>query len=97
VREIAWDYDALKAGKLRLEALSIIFRDGEIVDVARPAPLPPQSTCRASRQRAGSDWHAALPSLAPGGGNATAGEQHTGALQPVQPRGGGPVHASGGH
>jgi type VI secretion system protein ImpJ len=34
VREIAWDYDALKAGKLRLEALSIIFRDGEIVDVA---------------------------------------------------------------
>jgi len=81
VREIAWDFDALKAGKLRLEMLSLIFRDGEIVDAPASAPLPlavdlsriPASVLEVT-------WYAALPSLAPGGGNAAPhGEQHTGA------------------
>jgi len=81
VREIAWDHDALKAGKLRPEALSIIFRDGEIVDAPASAPLPPAvdlSRVPASVQEV--TWHAALPSLAPAGGNAAPiGEQHNGA------------------
>ena len=81
VREIAWDFDALKAGKLRLEALSLIFRDGEIVDAPASVPLPlaiDLSRIPASVQEV--TWYAALPSLAPGGGNAAAhDEQHSGA------------------
>ena len=40
VGNLQWDFDALKAGKLRLEVLSLIFRDGEIVDAPASAPLP---------------------------------------------------------
>jgi len=81
VREIAWDHDALKAGKLRLEALSIIFRDGEIVDAPASAPLPPTvDLSRIPPSVPEVTWHAALPSLAPAGGNAAPiGEQHNGA------------------
>jgi type VI secretion system protein ImpJ len=81
VREIAWDFDALKAGKLRLDALSIVFRDGEIVEAPASAPLPPAiDLSRIPASVLEVTWHAALPSLAPGGGNAAAAdEQHTGA------------------
>jgi type VI secretion system protein ImpJ len=72
VRSIEWDYDALKANRLRLQSLSLIFRDGEIVDAPSSDPLPvavdlstiPPSVLEVT-------WHAALPSLAPGGGNAS--------------------------
>lgn len=81
VREIAWDYDALKAGRLRLEALSLIFRDGEIVDAPGSTALPQAidlSRIPASVQEV--TWHAALPSLAPGGGNAApAGDRQSAA------------------
>lgn len=80
VNEISWDLDALKAGKLRLESLSLIFRDGDIVDAPASAPLPPAvdlSRIPASLQEV--TWYAALPSLAPGGGNAALDAQHAGA------------------
>lgn len=72
VRSVEWDYDALKANRLRLQALSLIFRDGEIVDAPSSDQLPvavdlstiPPSVLEVT-------WHAALPSLAPGGGNAS--------------------------
>jgi type VI secretion system protein ImpJ len=80
VREIAWDLDALKAGRLRLESLSLIFRDGEIVDAPASAPLPPAvDLARIPVSVAEVTWYAALPSLAPGGGNAGAEAQHAGA------------------
>jgi type VI secretion system protein ImpJ len=71
VRSIEWDYDALKADRLRLQSLSLIFRDGEIVDAPSSDPLPvavdlsviPPSVLELT-------WYAALPTLAPGGGNA---------------------------
>lgn len=71
VRRIEWDYDALKADRLRLQALSLIFQDGEIVDAPSSEPLPVAidlSTLPASLQEV--TWYAALPALAPGGGNA---------------------------
>jgi len=74
VRHIAWDLDALKADRLRLQALSVMFRDGEIVDAPASAPLPPAvdlSALPASLQDV--TWYAALPALAPGGGNAASG------------------------
>lgn len=77
VREIVWDLDALKAGKLRLEALSLIFRDGEIVDAPASAPLPPPldlSRIPTSVQEV--TWYAALPSLTPTGNVASLGELH---------------------
>ena len=81
VRQLTWDLDALKAGKLRLEALSLIFRDGEIIDAPFSTPLPPSvdlSRIPATVQEV--TWYAALPSLAPAGGNAAShGEQHSGA------------------
>ncbi|MYM66363.1 type VI secretion system baseplate subunit TssK [Pseudoduganella sp. FT55W] len=71
VREIKWDLDALKAGKLRLERLSLIFRDGEIVDAPSSAPLPVAvDLTRIPEHVPEVTWYAALPSLAPGGGNA---------------------------
>ena len=71
VRRIEWDYEALKADRLRLQALSLIFQDGEIVDAPSSEPLPVAidlSTLPASLQEV--TWYAALPALAPGGGNA---------------------------
>ena len=73
IRGIEWDYDALKADRLRLQSLSLIFRDGEIVDAPSSDPLPAAidlSTIPANVLEV--TWHAALPSLAPGGGNASA-------------------------
>ncbi|MHA4866917.1 type VI secretion system baseplate subunit TssK [Duganella sp. PWIR1] len=79
VREITWDLDALKAGKLRLESLSLIFRDGEIVDAPASAPLPPAvDLARIPVSVTEVTWYAALPSLAPNGGNAVAEQQHAG-------------------
>lgn len=79
VQSITWDLDALKAGKLRLEALSMIFRDGEIVDAPPSTPLPPPvdlSRIPANVQEV--TWYAALPSLSPSGGNTAGGdEQHS--------------------
>ena len=72
VRGIEWDYDALKANRLRLQSLSLIFRDGEIVDAPSSNPLPVAidlSNIPPSVQEI--TWHAALPSLAPSGGNAS--------------------------
>jgi type VI secretion system protein ImpJ len=71
VRGIEWDYDALKADRLRLQSLSLIFRDGEMVDAPSSDPLPvainlspiPPSVLELT-------WYAALPTLSPGGGNA---------------------------
>jgi type VI secretion system protein ImpJ len=79
VRDIVWDWDALKAGKLRLEALSLIFRDGEIVDAPSSAPLPPAvDLSRIPASVLEVTWYAALPSLAAGGGNAASlGEAHS--------------------
>lgn len=71
VRRIEWDYDALKADRLRLQTLSLIFEDGEIVDAPASEPLPlavDLSTLPASLQEV--TWYAALPALTPGGGNA---------------------------
>lgn len=71
VRHVAWDLDALKADRLRPQALSLLLRDGAIIDAPRSAPLPEAvdlSTLPASVQEV--TWHAALPALAPGGGNA---------------------------
>ncbi|USX16256.1 type VI secretion system baseplate subunit TssK [Oxalobacteraceae bacterium OTU3CAMAD1] len=71
VRRIEWDHDALKADRLRLQALCIIFQDGEIVDAPSSEPLPVAidlSTLPPNLQEV--TWYAALPALAPGGGNA---------------------------
>jgi len=73
VRAIEWDHEALKTDRLRLQSLSLIFRDGEIVEAPASDPLPvavdlstiPPSVLEVT-------WYAALPSLAPGGGNAEA-------------------------
>ncbi|MYM36137.1 type VI secretion system baseplate subunit TssK [Duganella sp. FT94W] len=81
VREMTWDWDGLKAGKLRLESLSLIFRDGEIIDAPFSTPLPPTvDLSRIPDSVLEVTWHAALPSLAPGGSNAASiGEPHSGA------------------
>ncbi|WP_343730645.1 type VI secretion system baseplate subunit TssK [Duganella sp.] len=80
VQSLSWDLDALKAGKLRLDVLSLIFRDGEIIDAPSSTPLPPAvdlSRIPANVQEV--TWYAALPSLSPGGGNMAAlDEQHHG-------------------
>jgi len=73
VRAIEWDHEALKTDRLRLQSLSLIFRDGEIVEAPASDPLPvavdlstiPPSVLEVT-------WYAALPALAPGGGNAEA-------------------------
>jgi type VI secretion system protein ImpJ len=80
VRAIQWDLDALKAGKLRLEALSLIFRDGEIVDAPGSAPLPAAvDLSRIPASVPEVTWYAALPSLSASGGNAAShGELHAG-------------------
>lgn len=81
VRRIEWDLDALKADRLRLQALSLIFRDGEIFDAPGSEPLPPAvdlAALPAALQEV--TWYAALPALAPGGGNAASStERHQGA------------------
>ncbi|TFW13909.1 type VI secretion system baseplate subunit TssK [Duganella callida] len=75
VREIRWDFDALKAGKLRLEALSLIFRDGEIIDAPASAPLPAAvDLTRIPPNVPTLTWHAALPSLAASGNTAMHGD-----------------------
>ncbi|SDF45997.1 MULTISPECIES: type VI secretion system baseplate subunit TssK [unclassified Duganella] len=81
VRELSWDFDALRAGKLKLESLSLIFRDGEIIDAPFSIPLPLAiDLSRIPTNVMEVTWHAALPSLAPGGGNAASfGEPHNGA------------------
>jgi type VI secretion system protein ImpJ len=81
VRVISWDLDALKAGKLRLEKLSLIFRDGEIVDAPASTQLPPAvDLSRIPVSVLEVTWYAALPSLSSNGGNAAAhDQQHSGA------------------
>ena len=77
VRRIEWDLDALKADRLRLQALSLIFRDGEIFDAPGSEPLPPAvdlAALPAALQEV--TWYAALPALAPGGGNAAGTTEH---------------------
>jgi len=71
VRHLVWDEDAIKAGRLRLEQLSLIFRDGEIIDAPYSTPLPTPVDLHAIPSNVQDiTWYAALPSLAPGGGNA---------------------------
>jgi type VI secretion system protein ImpJ len=81
VRHVDWDYDALKTNRLRLQALSLIFHDGEIIDAPSSDMLPAAvdlSALPPSVQEV--TWYAALPSLAPGGGNASpAGQAQGGA------------------
>lgn len=79
VRKIEWDLDALKAGRLRLQSLSAIFHDGEIVDAPASDPLPVAidlSMLPATLQEL--TFHIALPTLSPGGGNAATEEQQIG-------------------
>jgi type VI secretion system protein ImpJ len=76
VRAIEWDLDALKTNRLRLQSLSAIFHDGEIVDAPSSDPLPNAidlGTLPPNLQEL--TFYAALPSLSPGGGNATTAEQ----------------------
>lgn len=78
VRRIEWDFDALKADRLRLQSLSLIFKDGEIVDAPSSEPLPAAidlSTLPSNLQEV--TWYAALPTLAPGGGNAATNDLRT--------------------
>ncbi|MET0264373.1 MAG: type VI secretion system baseplate subunit TssK [Duganella sp.] len=82
VRQVVWDLDALKADRLRPQVLSLLLRDGAIIDAPRGAPLPEAvdlSTLPASLQEV--TWHAALPTLAPGGGNASSSNASTSAPQ----------------
>ncbi|MBV6323488.1 type VI secretion system baseplate subunit TssK [Duganella violaceipulchra] len=80
VRKIEWDLDALKTDRLRLQSLSAIFHDGEIVDAPASDPLPVDidlSTLPAALQEL--TFYIALPTLSPGGGNAATEEQQNGA------------------
>ena len=80
VRKIEWDIDALKTDRLRLQSLSVMFHDGEIVDAPGSDPIPVAidlSTLPASLQEL--TFHAALPALSPAGGNSASGLQQTGA------------------
>jgi type VI secretion system protein ImpJ len=82
VRYIEWEYDALKTDRLRLQALSLIFHDGEIIDAPSSDLLPTAvdlSTLPTSVQEV--TWYAALPSLAPGGGNASSAGQAQGSAR----------------
>ena len=80
VRKIEWDLDALKTDRLRLQSLSAIFHDGEIVDAPASDPLPvaidlsmlPATLLELT-------FYIALPTLSPGGGNAATEEQQNGA------------------
>ena len=75
VRGIEWDMDALRMNRLRLLAMSVIFRDGEVVDAPTGAPLPAAvdlAALPAGVQEV--TYHAALPMLTDNGGNTT----HTG-------------------
>ena len=86
VAEVRWDLAALKTDTLRLEALSLIFRDGEIVDAPASDLLPPPVDLAAlppTQQTV--TYFAALPILndagrnvAPSeGGSAAAGARYT--------------------
>jgi len=71
VHHLVWDEDAIKAGRLRLEQLSLIFRDGEIIDAPYSAPLPTPVDLHAIPTNVQAiTWYAALPSLMSSGGNA---------------------------
>lgn len=70
VQTVEWDLPGLKANRLRLQALSAIFRDGELSDAPASDPLPPAvdlGTLKSELQEV--TYYAALPSLAPDGGN----------------------------
>ncbi|MQA19305.1 type VI secretion system baseplate subunit TssK [Rugamonas rivuli] len=80
VRKIEWDLDALKTDRLRLQSLSVMFHDGEIVDAPASDPLPTAidlSTLPPTLQEL--TFYAALPTLSPAGGNAATAEHATGA------------------
>lgn len=65
-----WDLAALKTGRLRLNALSAIFRDGEVFDAPGNDALPPAvdlDALPATVQEV--TYHAALPLLNGEGGN----------------------------
>lgn len=70
VRGVAWDQEAFKTNKLRVEALSAIFHDGEIYDApnsdALPAPID-LSTLPSEVHEI--TYYAALPGWTGGGGN----------------------------
>ena len=77
VAHMQWDLDALKTGTLRLQALSAIFRDGEVVDAAGDGSggdsLPPAvdlAALPAALQEV--TYYAALPVLNREGLNYTA-------------------------
>lgn len=80
VRRIEWDLDALKTDRLRLQSLSVMFHDGEIVDAPASDPLPTAidlSALPPTLQEL--TFYAALPTLSQAGGNAATAEQPTGA------------------
>lgn len=70
VRYIEWDMAALKSDRLKLRAISLIFRDGELVDAPASDALPPAvdlSALPPSVQQI--SYFAALPALSGSGGN----------------------------
>jgi type VI secretion system protein ImpJ len=76
VRGLKWDWEALKGNRLRADALSAIFRDGEVVDAPDSDALPPAvdlAALPAALQEV--TYYAALPALNPGGGNVTGVQQ----------------------
>jgi type VI secretion system protein ImpJ len=81
VRDIEWDIAALKSDRLRLLSISLIFRDGELLDAPASETLPPAVDLAAlpsSVQQI--TYFAALPALSGSGGNvAPLDAQHAGA------------------
>ncbi|UMR30419.1 type VI secretion system baseplate subunit TssK [Massilia sp. MB5] len=85
IQALQIDAGALKANTLRLQALSIIFRDGEVVDAPGSDPLPPAidlASIPASVQEL--TFFAALPSLSHERSNFTPSTQNGGNTRFVQ-------------
>ena len=61
----AIDHEALASDVLRIDALSLIFPDGEIVRAPEGDALPLQVNSGRCRHRQSITFHAALPALKP--------------------------------
>ena len=85
VRRISIDHEALKSDTLRIDALSLVFPDGELYRAPESDPLPLQ--VRLGELAPGTQtitFHAALPALKPHGDNCAEPDEDAGEVRFAQ-------------
>jgi len=79
VRRIAVDHEALKSDTLRIDALSLVFPDGELYRAPESDPLPLQVRLGELPPNTQTiTFHAALPALKPHGDNCAEPDEDSG-------------------